>query len=48
MYLVIFRDVVTFPGFVDCVYLDSQNELLLENGLGDKILIKNTKYHLIS
>lgn len=38
------RDVVTFPGFVDCVYLDSQNELLLENGLGDKILIKNTNW----
>ncbi|XP_057542877.1 putative glucose-6-phosphate 1-epimerase [Amaranthus tricolor] len=38
------RDVVTFPGFVDCVYLDAPNELLLENGLGDKILIKNTNW----
>lgn len=38
------RDVVTFPGFVDCVYLDASNELLLENGLGDKILIKNTNW----
>ncbi|KAK9670200.1 hypothetical protein RND81_13G185200 [Saponaria officinalis] len=38
------RDVVTFPGFVDCVYLDAPNELILENGLGDKILIKNTNW----
>ncbi|KAL9229876.1 hypothetical protein vseg_005295 [Gypsophila vaccaria] len=38
------RDVVTFPGFVDCVYLDAPNELVLENGLGDKILIKNTNW----
>lgn len=38
------RDVVTFPGFVDCVYLEAPNELYLENGLGDKILIKNTNW----
>ncbi|CAI9110795.1 OLC1v1010881C3 [Oldenlandia corymbosa var. corymbosa] len=37
------RDTVTFPGFVDCVYLDAPRELLLDNGLGDTISIKNTK-----
>ncbi|XP_031475137.1 putative glucose-6-phosphate 1-epimerase [Nymphaea colorata] len=36
------REVVNFPGFVDCIYLDAPNELLLENGLGDTISIKNT------
>ena len=36
------RDVVTFPGFVDCVYLDASSELQLDNGLGDLISIKNT------
>ncbi|XP_021718028.1 putative glucose-6-phosphate 1-epimerase [Chenopodium quinoa] len=38
------RDVVIFPGFVDCVYLDAPNELLLENGLGDIIFVKNTNW----
>ncbi|XP_021714537.1 putative glucose-6-phosphate 1-epimerase [Chenopodium quinoa] len=38
------RDVVTFPGFVDCVYLDAPNEVLLDNGLGDKISVKNTNW----
>ncbi|XP_045817394.1 putative glucose-6-phosphate 1-epimerase [Trifolium pratense] len=38
------RDVVTFPGFVDCVYLDASNELQLDNGLGDIISIKNTNW----
>lgn len=38
-----FRDVVTYPGFVDCVYLGASNELYLDNGLGDIISIKNTK-----
>ncbi|KAH9620698.1 hypothetical protein KSS87_004081 [Heliosperma pusillum] len=38
------RNVVTFPGFVDCVYLDAPNELILDNGLGDKISIKNTNW----
>nr|GLL19209.1 putative glucose-6-phosphate 1-epimerase [Ipomoea trifida] len=38
------RDVVTFPGFVDCVYLDTPNELQLDNGLGDTISIKNTNW----
>ncbi|KAK7406719.1 hypothetical protein VNO78_08349 [Psophocarpus tetragonolobus] len=38
------RDVVTFPGFVDCVYLDASSELQLDNGLGDIISIKNTNW----
>lgn len=38
------RDVVSFPGFVDCVYLDAPGELNLDNGLGDNILISNTKW----
>ncbi|GAB2279558.1 hypothetical protein Dimus_014201 [Dionaea muscipula] len=38
------RDMVTFPGFVDCVYLDTPNELSLENGLGDKIQIRNSNW----
>lgn len=38
------RDVVTFPGFVDCIYLDAPAELHLDNGLGDSIAIRNAKY----
>ncbi|KAI3665451.1 hypothetical protein L6452_44078 [Arctium lappa] len=38
------RDVVTYPGFVDCVYLGAANELYLDNGLGDIISIKNTNW----
>ncbi|KAG7539508.1 Aldose 1-/Glucose-6-phosphate 1-epimerase [Arabidopsis suecica] len=38
------RDAVTFPGFVDCVYLDAPNELQFDNGLGDNIIIKNTNW----
>ncbi|KGN53321.1 putative glucose-6-phosphate 1-epimerase [Cucumis sativus] len=38
------RDVVSFPGFVDCVYLDAPGELNLDNGLGDNILISNTNW----
>lgn len=38
------RDVVTYPGFVDCVYLGAANELYLNNGLGDIISIKNTNW----
>ncbi|GJR24262.1 putative glucose-6-phosphate 1-epimerase [Tanacetum coccineum] len=38
------RDVVTYPGFVDCVYLGAANELFLDNGLGDIISIKNTNW----
>ncbi|XP_060675017.1 putative glucose-6-phosphate 1-epimerase isoform X2 [Ziziphus jujuba] len=38
------RDLVNFPGFVDCVYLDAPDELRLDNGLGDIISIKNTNW----
>ncbi|KAL5752644.1 hypothetical protein ACOSQ2_023151 [Xanthoceras sorbifolium] len=38
------RDAVTFPGFVDCIYLDAANELHLDNGLGDTISICNTNW----
>lgn len=38
------RDVVTYPGFVDCVYLGASNELYLDNGLGDIVSIKNTNW----
>ncbi|XP_052195318.1 putative glucose-6-phosphate 1-epimerase [Diospyros lotus] len=38
------REVVTFPGFVDCLYLEAPNELLLDNGLGDKISIRNQNW----
>ncbi|KAJ4822931.1 hypothetical protein Tsubulata_000281 [Turnera subulata] len=38
------RDAVTFPGFVDCIYLDAPNELQLDNGLGNVITIKNTNW----
>lgn len=38
------RDVVTFLGFVDCIYVDAPDEVHLDNGLGDSITIRNTKY----
>ncbi|GLT73437.1 hypothetical protein SLA2020_452980 [Shorea laevis] len=38
------RDSVTFPGFVDCVYLNAPNELQFDNGLGDTISIRNTNW----
>ncbi|GLU19874.1 hypothetical protein SLE2022_360970 [Rubroshorea leprosula] len=38
------RDVVTFPGFVECIYLDTPDELHLDNGLGDVISITNTNW----
>ncbi|KAL1815514.1 hypothetical protein ACET3Z_018088 [Daucus carota] len=38
------RDTVTFPGFVDCVYLDAPSELQLDNGLGNTISISNTNW----
>eukprot|EP00262_Sarcandra_glabra_P010056 TRINITY_DN24931_c0_g1_i1.p1 TRINITY_DN24931_c0_g1~~TRINITY_DN24931_c0_g1_i1.p1 ORF type:complete len:313 (-),score=43.87 TRINITY_DN24931_c0_g1_i1:318-1256(-) len=38
------REVISFPGFVDCVYLDAPNELQLDNGLGDTISITNTNW----
>ncbi|XP_047971739.1 putative glucose-6-phosphate 1-epimerase [Salvia hispanica] len=38
------RDVVTFLGFVDCIYLDAPDEVHLDNGLGDSITIRNTNW----
>lgn len=38
------RDVITFPGFVDCIYLDAPDEVHLDNGLGDVITIKTTNW----
>lgn len=38
------RDAVTFPGFVDCIYLDTPNLLELENGIGDIITITNENW----
>ncbi|KAG8056437.1 hypothetical protein GUJ93_ZPchr0002g25685 [Zizania palustris] len=38
------REEVTFPGFVDCVYLGAPSELTLDNGLGDKIVISNANW----
>ncbi|CAI5944507.1 unnamed protein product [Closterium sp. NIES-65] len=35
------RDEVTFPGFVDCMYLNTPQELVLDNGLGRKLAIRN-------
>ncbi|KAH9711349.1 glucose-6-phosphate 1-epimerase [Citrus sinensis] len=38
------RDRVTFPGFVDCIYLDAPSVVHLDNGLGDTITIRNTNW----
>ncbi|XP_011623716.1 putative glucose-6-phosphate 1-epimerase isoform X1 [Amborella trichopoda] len=38
------REVITFPGFVDCIYLDAPEELHLNNGLGDIISIRNQNW----
>uniref|UniRef100_A0A0E0LZW5 glucose-6-phosphate 1-epimerase n=1 Tax=Oryza punctata TaxID=4537 RepID=A0A0E0LZW5_ORYPU len=38
------REEVTFPGFVDCIYLGAPSELTLDNGLGDKIVISNANW----
>jgi hypothetical protein len=38
-----YREEVTFPGFVDCIYLGAPSELILDNGLGDKIAISNSR-----
>ncbi|XP_042494609.1 putative glucose-6-phosphate 1-epimerase [Macadamia integrifolia] len=38
------RDVITYPGFVDCIYLNAPNEVQLDNGLGDTITIKNSNW----
>ncbi|KAH9711350.1 glucose-6-phosphate 1-epimerase [Citrus sinensis] len=37
-------DRVTFPGFVDCIYLDAPSVVHLDNGLGDTITIRNTNW----
>ncbi|KAJ4965179.1 hypothetical protein NE237_017028 [Protea cynaroides] len=38
------RDVITFPGYVECIYLNAPNEVELYNGLGDTIFLKNTNW----
>ncbi|KAG2642801.1 hypothetical protein PVAP13_2KG214900 [Panicum virgatum] len=38
------REGVTFPGFVDCIYLGAPSQLILDNGLGDKIAISNSSW----
>uniref|UniRef100_A0A1D1Z348 glucose-6-phosphate 1-epimerase n=1 Tax=Anthurium amnicola TaxID=1678845 RepID=A0A1D1Z348_9ARAE len=38
------REVITFPGFVDCIYLDAPSELNLDNGLDDIITIQNKNW----
>ena len=35
------RDVIEFPGFVDTMYRETPSELLLDNGFGTKLSIKN-------
>lgn len=37
-------EIVNFPGFVDCIYLNVPNKLQLENGLGDTISIENKNW----
>ncbi|KAE8668892.1 hypothetical protein F3Y22_tig00112281pilonHSYRG00018 [Hibiscus syriacus] len=36
------RDAVTFPGFVDCIYLDAPTEVHLDNGLVGRMLFCGT------
>lgn len=38
------RDLITFGGFVDRVYLDAPNRVVLRNGLGKTIAIENDGY----
>ncbi|XP_078430997.1 galactose mutarotase-like superfamily protein [Wolffia australiana] len=38
------RETVLFPGFVDCVYLDAPAEVILDNGLGDSLSIRNINW----
>ncbi|CAL9774925.1 unnamed protein product [Musa acuminata subsp. burmannicoides] len=38
------REVITFPGFVDCIYLDAPKEIFLDNGIGDVINIQNSNW----
>ncbi|XP_024540682.1 putative glucose-6-phosphate 1-epimerase [Selaginella moellendorffii] len=35
------RDEITFSGFYDCMYLNAPREVILENGLGNTISIRN-------
>lgn len=35
------RDVIEFPGFVDTMYRNTPNELVLDNGFGTKLSIRN-------
>lgn len=37
------REEVTFPGFVDCIYLNAPQELLFTSGLGYVLSISNKK-----
>lgn len=37
-------DAVTFPGFVDRIYLEAPNELHLDNGLGETVIIRNKNW----
>ncbi|CAM6043571.1 unnamed protein product [Sphagnum compactum] len=36
------RETITFPGFVDCMYRNTPNEVVLANGLGTTLSIKNS------
>ncbi|CAA7401971.1 unnamed protein product [Spirodela intermedia] len=38
------REAVVFPGFVDCIYLDAPGEVVLENGLGNALSIRNRNW----
>lgn len=38
------RQEVTFPGFVDCIYLNAPQELLFTNGLGHVLSISNKNW----
>ncbi|KMZ75173.1 putative Aldose 1-epimerase [Zostera marina] len=38
------RDIINYPGFVDCIYLDAPSEVCLDNGLGDIITIQNKSW----
>lgn len=35
------RNVIEFPGFVDTMYMNTPNVLVLDNGLGEKLSIRN-------
>lgn len=38
------RESVVFPGFVDCIYLDAPTDVVLENGLGDTLVIRSSNW----